>query len=48
MDDIKVANYSLIALLLLTFAAFVYTCNIVNFSSSFNGENSKVVAAFKA
>jgi len=48
MNDIKIANYSLIALLLLTFAAFVYTCNIINGNSNFSETNSKVVAAFQA
>ena len=48
MNDIKVANYSLIALLLLMFAAFVYMCNIININSGISDENSKVVAAFKA
>lgn len=48
MNDIKIANYSLIALLLLTFAAFIYTCNIINLNSDISETNSKVVAAFKA
>ena len=48
MNDIKIANYSLIALLVLTFAAFIYTCNIINVNSSFSESNSKVVAAFQA
>ena len=48
MNDIKIANYSLIALLILTFAAFIYTCNVININSHINGSGTKVVAAFKA
>ena len=48
MNDIKIANYSLVALLLLTFTAFIYTCSIVNLTSNVNDSNSKIVAAFSA
>ena len=48
MDEIKIANYSLVALLILIFMAFVYTCNIVSINSYVNGVNSKIVAGFKA
>ena len=48
MNDIKIANYSLIALLVLTFTAFIYTCSIININSNINSSNSKVVAAFQA
>ena len=48
MNDIKIANYSLIALLVLTFTAFIYTCNVININSDINSSNSKVVAAFQA
>ena len=48
MNDIRITNYSLVALLILTLAAFLYTVNVINFSSNINGANSKVVAAFNA
>ena len=48
MDEIKIANYSLIALLILTFSAFIYTCNIININSYVNDSNSKIIAGFKA
>ena len=48
MNDIKIANYSLVALLVLTFTAFVYTCSIININSNMNSSNSKVIAAFSA
>lgn len=48
MNDIKIANYSLVALLILTVMAFIYTCSIINFSSNIGGSNSKVIAAFSA
>ena len=48
MDEIRIVNYSLIALLLFTFMAFIYTCHIVYGNSSFNEQHSKVVAGFKA
>lgn len=48
MDEIKIANYSLIALLILTFCAFIYTCNIINSNSYVNEINSKITAGFMA
>ena len=48
MNDIKIANYSLIALLILTIIAFIYTCSVININSNVSGSNSKVIAAFSA
>lgn len=49
MNEIKIADYSLVALLILTFLAFVYVCNIVNINSDLNSvKQDKVIAAFAA
>ena len=48
MDEIKIVDYSLIALLLLTFTAFIYTCHLVYGNNGFSEQNIKVSAGFKA
>lgn len=48
MDEIRIVNYSLITLLMITFMAFVYTCHLVYSNSNFDESGSKIVAGFKA